>query len=411
MSFTDSGINLRGKIMKLLILSEEENISMIRNSLRASSLFYGIDNKVECFTEIIDSFSPELFDVVVTDKYSFEFAADFYRYSSDFSNLYLWIAGIIVPTADKELLDNELKKQYSMKNWQAVKEINRIKMELNYITRKEYLDSFPSQLQIESTSFCNAQCIMCNHYYGANYGSMDMNEKIIDKLEELFPYIRTVIMHGNGEPFLSRMFERCADKYSQYGIKLTTNTNLSILNDSHIEIINRSFDNIRVSCDGCTKEIYEGIRENLSFEVFEENLTKLRDKCPDVQKIMVSVIMRQNIEQLPELVSFAANYGFDEILFLDLSPNLLLDNEKDHVSRFRYLAAEQSRLALAKGEKLGIKVTFPDTINILFDDPVKCEEDRKKIHETPFFRTAEEKQIICKNAYSIIGEDIVLQKT
>ena len=67
-------------------------------------------------------------------------------------------------------------------------------------------------------------------------------------------------------------------------VKLTTNTNLSILTDNIVRMINEAFVNIRVSCDGCSKDIYEGIRRELSFDRLVANLEKLRDECPNVSK-------------------------------------------------------------------------------------------------------------------------------
>ena len=64
------------------------------------------------------------------------------------------------------------------------------------------VDFYPAYIQIEQTSRCNAECIMCNHFYLGNRGCNDIDLSVIEKIEPILPYCETIMLNGDGEPFL-----------------------------------------------------------------------------------------------------------------------------------------------------------------------------------------------------------------
>ncbi len=391
--------------MNILIIADKGNLIKISSYINSYQCFFDNSHEITVQHSADGQHNPAEYDRVIVDIYNLDKAVRIYKNTGSFDNLYLWFMGALISATKPDLLNLMLEKAFQSKEWNTVKQINRIKVDLNRIMRKAVLDTYPTQLQLESTSFCNARCIMCSHYYAGNQGALDMNEEMLEKLTELLPYLDILIMHGNGEPFSSKLFDESVDKYSAYNIGLTTNTNLSILTDRHIEKINKSFVNVRVSCDGCTKEIYEGIRKRLSFEKFVANAARLRDLCPKVDKTMAAILMRQNIEQLPEMVEFAAEYGFSEIIFSNLGTSLIVGNEMDNVSHYPYLAAKQLRIALETGEKRGIKVTIPNSFDLSLESEQKCAEELEIIHSTPFFKEEKDVAAIKEFAESVVGEE------
>ena len=391
--------------MRVLVIADAGNQIKIEKYINSYKMFFHYPESVKasCLEEGEADLSA--FDCVVVDEYKLNEAVQLYKGARTYDDLFLWFEGALISVVDDGVLESMWEKARQTKNWPLVKKINRIKIDLNRIMKRVVLDTYPSQLQLESTSFCNAQCIMCSHYYAGNTGAQDMNQTMLDKLSELFPYLDVLIMHGNGEPFTSRIFSESVQVYSDYGIGLTTNTNLSVLTDEQIELINRSFVNIRVSCDACTREVYEGIRRRLSFDTFVKNAARLRDRCPGVSKTMASVLMRQNIEQLPEMVAFAARYGFQEIIFSNLGVSLIVGNEMDNISRYPYFAAKQLKKAMDMGASCGIKVTIPSSFDLTLEDEAKCAEELEIIHSVPFFRSDEEVADIGKFAESVVGDE------
>lgn len=353
------------------------------------------------------SFSSEhdtVFDYIIVDEQHLDAV---YNYQTDdiSEKLYVWCFNLLISASNPQKINQAQQLFYQKKDWRQVKRINKIMIFFNRLQKRDILDTFPSRIQLESTSYCNAQCIMCRHFYAGNHGAIDMDHRLISKLEEIFPYIEVLIMHGSGEPFISRTFDECIDLYSKYNILLSTNTNLSVLTESQVDRINQNFVNIQVSCDGCTKEIYEGIRKNLSFDRFIANLIKLRDMCPTVSKTMVCVVMRQNLQQIPEIVEFAANYGFGEVVFMDLGTNPLIGNEKDNVKQYPFFAAKQLRKCLLNGQKYRIKVTIPNDYDLSLENEIECLREIEIIERSPFFKTDDEIVSMKAFAQTIIGND------
>ena len=198
----------------------------------------------------------------------------------------------------------------------GLKRLNRIRMILSYLNREIEMRSFPVQIQIETTSRCNAECIMCGHFIYKNEIARHMDPELLEAMDPYLKYAETVILHGYGEPFLYPGMERMLEKYREYGLRVVTNTNLSVLSENVLRMMPELFSEITVSIDGCTKEVYEGIRRGLSFETLVKNLERLREAAPDVKKILAMVIMRQNLHQIPGMVRFAKRYGFGTVNFI-----------------------------------------------------------------------------------------------
>lgn len=390
--------------MKVLVVAEENNLAKITNYIFSYQSFFKNTEEIDIVRSDFEISGSMEYDRVVIDLYCFEAAVKRCKDTINFESLFLWCEGAVIPVAEHELLDMMLERFLKAEKWQPVKQINKIKIELNHMMKNTVLDTYPSQLQLESTGFCNAQCIMCSHYYAGNENASDIHSEMLEKLSEILPYLDIIIMHGNGEPFVSKSFNETVDLYASYGIRLTTNTNLSVLTEEHIKRINKYFDSIRISCDACTKEIYEGIRQNLMFDRFISNVVKLRDLCPDVPKVMASVLMRQNIEQIPQMVEFAAQYGFQEIVFSNLGTSLIVENEMDNISHYPFLAARQLRNALETGERCGIKVTIPSSFDLSLKNETLCTEELQRIHAAPFFKTETEVQAIREFAKFVVGD-------
>ena len=218
--------------------------------------------------------------------------------------------------------------------------------------------SFPMYLQIEHSSYCNARCIMCPHYYLGNEGADQLEYEIFEKIKEWLPFVRMVGLHGFGEPFLANNLLLYLKEYRNYGIKFYMNTNLSVL-PKGIEEYYPSFEFINISCDGATKEVFEQIRCGLKFDVFVENVKNLREKARGIRLVMAVVLMRQNLNQCRDFVVLAKRLGFDEIMFSKIGINYVVGNYEDSVDKYPTVFRVKLKEAVETGIKLGIKVTVP----------------------------------------------------
>src|SRR5947208_16824466 len=102
---------------------------------------------------------------------------------------------------------------------------------------------------------------------------------------------------------------------AERGIQVTTNSNLTLLNDRRAErCVTSGLASMHVSIDGATAETYEHIRVRAHFERVVRNLERLLaaqerlgSKLPHI--ILVVVVMRQNLHELPDLVSLRTNWS------------------------------------------------------------------------------------------------------
>lgn len=254
---------------------------------------------------------------------------------------------------------------------------------------------YPMYLQIEHTTKCNARCIMCNHLYTGNREARDLNLDVLYRIEELLKYVNTVMLNGDGEPFLYADIEKSLALLQKNGVQIGTNTNLSYIPSKVWGYLNDSFSFLNISCDGSSKELYEKIRKGLSFETFIENLKKLNHVAPDLNKNLDCVLMRQNIGDMENLVKFAADFGFKSVKFHALGVNPIIGNDGDVPGMYSHYLAEHVEKAKIVGKKLAIDIQAP-YVSIskggsIADDLGRIEEEEPRSLER--IKNAEEKNI------------------
>ncbi len=260
---------------------------------------------------------------------------------------------------------------------------------------------YPRYIQIEHASFCNASCIMCNHFYLGNRGAAFLDPKIIELLMPIYPYVEMIMLNGDGEPFLHPQLQQFTRLYQEYGIIVAANTNLGIKGIDFNEFYG-CFDSLSLSCDGAEKETYERIREGLSFEQFCRNAVALKSGLPDIRVIFDVVVMKENLLELFKIVELAAKLGIKEIHFNMLGVNPEIGNESDAVSDCIHLAARELVKAQETGDRLGVKTFVPTVIPKTFDPAVAAAEE--KILESTDFNALIKERKAC--AAKQIREDI-----
>ena len=252
-------------------------------------------------------------------------------------------------------------------NYREVKKLNLIKIFLEVCGKKSVLSSFPAHLQLEHTTFCNARCIMCDHYVSHNRDAKHLRLSTIHKLKTILPYVNLIIMHGNGEPFLNPDIVEILELYKQYEVRISTNTNLSYINDDICLKLNQMCDALQISCDACDKETYEGIRQGLSFDTFCHNLDCIMSLSAIKRISLEVVLMQQNIRKAKDIVEFAHSYGIKTVRFHDLGVNSIINNERYSLHHCPDIANKYISNAKEAGEKLGVLVRGFEYNSIGFD--------------------------------------------
>lgn len=223
------------------------------------------------------------------------------------------------------------------------------------------VDFYPVCIQIEHTNRCNANCIMCNHFYTKNMNASEISIDIIKKIEPIMKYCQLIMLNGDGEPFLYSNIIECMKMYKKYGVKIGTNTNLCFIPPQLFEYLD-VFEYLNVSCDGATKATFEMIRRGLSFEVFLSNLKAIKEKKPSLKLILDVVVMKQNINELPQLVELASDYGCIKVKFHRMGVNPWIGNQKDSPDLYMKTFRKKLHEAIKIAQERGILIEYPEGI-------------------------------------------------
>jgi len=180
--------------------------------------------------------------------------------------------------------------------------------------KKIILNSFPRFLQINLTTKCNLQCIMC----GVHKASFEMTDKEVDDLLYVMPYIEKLTLQG-GEIFCDRRIDKIIDSIYENDVKLEIITNGLLLNKERITKLLRIKDLLLCfSIDSSNKQTYESIRIGANFDVLTKNLEILKNVKKTTNnnaKIVLNmVVMRRNYKEIEEILDFAGKYEFNRVI-------------------------------------------------------------------------------------------------
>ena len=142
---------------------------------------------------------------------------------------------------------------------------------------------FPEVVSIESSSHCNADCIMCpRELLTRSKGNMpiELYHKVIDECAAYKRQLRLIQPFMFGEPFINKrlveMIQYTKSKIPTVPVNVSTNG--SLINPSKAqEIIDSGLDKINIDIDGATKETFEDVRIGLDYEQVASNARYLMD--------------------------------------------------------------------------------------------------------------------------------------
>jgi MoaA/NifB/PqqE/SkfB family radical SAM enzyme len=179
--------------------------------------------------------------------------------------------------------------------------------------------ALPRFAQIEPVGECNLACRMCPIQYrsdGRPHGppAFMAFATFAALLDELAPTVRELHLQGLGEPLLHPDFVRMVRHAAARGLKVSTNTNLTLLTEARAQALAQSgIDTIHVSLDGASAPVYESIRAGASFAKVRRNLGRLARACaacdPGPKIRLVTVVMRRNLDELADIVRVAFDAG------------------------------------------------------------------------------------------------------
>lgn len=182
------------------------------------------------------------------------------------------------------------------------------------------------RLQVEVTGACNLRCRMCLVRYREKLGheARFPLDRFVALLDEL-PALEQVTLQGLGEPLLHPELEDMVAAASARGLRVGFNTNGTLLTHRRIEALLDAHPTwVHVSVDGARPETFEAIRDGARFGPVVRNLRRLVEHraargTPDPHIQLNTVLMRSNLDELPDIVRLAADIGVDRMWLQALS--------------------------------------------------------------------------------------------
>lgn len=233
------------------------------------------------------------------------------------------------------------------------------------ISRKVVPRSLPVNLDIILTKACNLQCIFCVSYGSLkNEASMDFNlYRAIGTT--LFPGALNVFICSGGEPFLYPRLREALMLAASYKTRTTITSNGMMItrNVADWVVDDQSLNELCISFDGARKETLEKIRVGASFDTILRHLKYLSDKKMRKSAIFPRiwlryVIMRSNLEELPEIFRLCSEHGLYkvEVKFLNVTNQI---DFSESIHNYRRLAQDVFQEAHLRARQYGIELVIP----------------------------------------------------
>ncbi len=266
----------------------------------------------------------------------------------------------------------------------AIKQSQRVDTEGNEVPTP--LRPFPSKLFVETTTRCNLKCQMCvKHTNDSDIPEGDLTMETFTALEPALPHTEALVLNGIGESLLHPELEefiRRAKGLMPAGSWVGFQSNGLLLDDARARaLVEAGLDRICLSLDAICPDTFRKIREGGEVEDLEQAFSALRKARllrDEPLKIGVEfVLMRDNINQLPDVLRWSASRGANFAIV-----NHLLPYDKDHVAKAAYDANTDEAIKLFEKWREKARVEGIDMSNYFFLSFCK------------YIRTPEEQRIV-----------------
>ena len=187
----------------------------------------------------------------------------------------------------------------------------------------------PTKLFVEVTSRCNLRCAMCpKQAPGGRDHDGDMDEAVFARLAPAFPHVGTLVMNGIGESLLHPGLERMvalARRHMPAGGSIGFQTNGQLLTPARARsLVEAGVDRICVSADAVAPDLFSRLRAGGQQGAVERALGGVEAAAREVgRRVSLGVefvAMRDNVDQLPDLVRWAARHHVEFVIVTHMLP-------------------------------------------------------------------------------------------
>ena len=252
----------------------------------------------------------------------------------------------------------------------AIKKKNYLLSKESFFSRRPIVNCLPLRATLQTTDYCNLNCIMCQiHSQRERHSLKQMSKDDFDKIvQKLFPTLVEVHPTNIGEPLISPWFDYLCQKSREYGVLLDITSNGTLLTEDKINTILPSLLDIKVSFDGMKKETFERVRRGADYNTLVQNIKNfvhIRNETKSRATITLQMtLFNFNYAELPSIIAFAKEQGIDRVKayhvfsYSDEIDKLSLMNSLDHFETTRLEC-----LALSKKLNIDVQIAEPPANN------------------------------------------------
>ncbi|MBN2489288.1 MAG: radical SAM protein [Planctomycetes bacterium] len=227
------------------------------------------------------------------------------------------------------------------------------------------------RVKLDLSNQCQLRCVMC-HFAHPEFvaNPTQMDRALLEKVAaETFPLAHEVVPSSSAEPLLSRELPRALELCREYEVPFFHfSTNGVSLNDRIIDkVLETGMPSITFSIDSHVPETFESIRTPARLAKILEKLDRMircREENPArLPKISVTaVIMRKNIEEMPDFIRFMHSRGVDALNFVHMGVIGGLGIEDETLLKHPAVCNRMLRRMRAVADELGTDAQMPGPI-------------------------------------------------
>jgi len=238
-------------------------------------------------------------------------------------------------------------------------------------------------LQVELTTRCGLRCAMCVRSGREDMPVADMTFEDFRKLEPYFGDVEAVVLEGWGEPLLYPSLADCIRLVKSSGCEAGFVTSGQGLDEAYArELIDGGTDFMGFSFSGATAETHNRIRAGSNLSELMERVrlvSRLREgRKSDTPRIhLVYLMMKENMDELPDFVGLAHGLGIGDIVLLNqiVATNARQEEERVYGSpeadRFHAILDETAIRAAGFGIRLVRPSLYPAEVAVCAEDPLR----------------------------------------
>lgn len=225
---------------------------------------------------------------------------------------------------------------------------------------REIFRPYPHVLYLEPYFGCNFRCPFCIHGSGLVLEPAQLSPFVFEKLDPVIERVRHVHITGLGEPFLNPHLSAYLSYFRDKGKSYYINTNGSLIQDAHIDLMTTSQSELSVSLDAGDKETYAKVRSPTHWDrviARVKHVSRIRAArgSPYPLLYLTFHINALNLPSLVKVPEIARELGIDAVKF---SWTILPETHRsDSLFEHREAVEEIIRSVSIQLRRAGIQVT------------------------------------------------------